>query len=72
MQFPLPSQVWQGLHLLLQTPFEHTWQCLESQQLVPHTVFSAGHWVQTPETQFPLRHSAPWMHWALIGNVPGN
>jgi hypothetical protein len=62
-QFPLPSQVWHGPHLLLHTPFEQTWHCLPSQQpAAPQAVLPAGHCAQIPLMQFPLAQSLPLTH----------
>jgi hypothetical protein len=71
-QLPLPSQVWQGPHLLLHTPPEHTWHCLPSQHLLPHLLCPTGHCWHTPLVQLPLAQSLFWVHWALTGNEPGS
>jgi hypothetical protein len=68
---PAPLQVWQGPHLLLHTPPEHTWHWLLLQQLAPHTVVPTPQAEQTPLTQLPLAHSLPWVHWAPGLRVPG-
>ncbi|RIK41340.1 MAG: hypothetical protein DCC58_12645 [Chloroflexi bacterium] len=68
----MPSQVWHGPHLLLQTPVTQVRHCAVLQQLAPQVVVPTGQAEQTPLTQLPQAYSLPVVHCSPGLRLPGN